>query len=186
LDEPEAIRRCQLGELDPFRFLVERYGKTLYGTAYLMTRDQGLAEDLVQETFLRAWRGMPSFRHSGSFKAWIVRILVNRAMSERRKRRVPEAPLAEAATSSGDQNGVEEMVLRRDERDRIRRALEKLSQEQRGAVILRYYTGLTVPQIASALGCRQGTVRSRLHRALARLREALAGGEEQTSLGEAG
>ena len=111
LDESEAIRRCQEGQRDPFRFLVERYGKVLYGTAYRMTRDRGLAEDLVQEAFLRVWRGMPSFRGGGNFKAWIVRILVNHVMSERRKKRVREVPLVEAIASSQNPEAGEKLVL---------------------------------------------------------------------------
>ena len=183
MDESEAIRRCQEGQRDPFRFLVERYGKVLYGTAYRMTRDRGLAEDLVQEAFLRVWRGMPSFRGGGNFKAWIVRILVNHVMSERRKKRVREEPLVEAIASSQNPEAGEKLVLRKEERDRVRRSLEKLPQEQREVVVLRYYTDLTVPQIARTLGWRQGTVKSRLHRALDHLREVLLSSEESPSFG---
>jgi len=162
---------------------VERYTRVLYGTAYRMTRDPGLAEDLVQETFLRAWRGMPSFQGGGNFKAWVVRILMNHAVSKRRKKRVREAPLAEAMASSQDLEAGEELALRKEERDRIRRALEKLPQEQREVVVLRYYTDLTVAQIARALGWRRGTAKSRLHRALGYLREVLLSGEESLSFG---
>jgi len=148
-----------------------------------MTRDRGLAEDLVQETFLRAWRGMLSFRGGGNFKAWTVRILVNHVMSERRRKRVREELLAEGMAEAGDVDTGEELVLRKEERDRIRRALEKLPQEQRDVVVLRYYTGLTLPQIAQGLGWRRGTVKSRLHRALGHLREVLLSGEDSLSFG---
>ena len=143
----------------------------MYGTAVLMTHDRALAEDLVQETFLHAWQGMPSFRTGGSFKAWILRILVNQAMTKRRKKRVPEVPLAEGMALSDSSNDAEELAINEEERLHFRRILEILPHEQRETVVLRYYADLTVPEIARALGCREGTVKSRLHRALARLRD---------------
>lgn len=173
LEEAEAIRRCQSGERDAFRLLVEQYEKVLYGTAFLMTRDDSLSEEFVQEAFLRAWRGIPSFRLDGSFKAWILRILVNQVMTNRRKLRVPESPLTEGIVPidiSRDID-VEELVLKNEERQQIRQSLELLPQEQRYVVVLRYFADLTVPEIAKVMGCREGTIKSRLHRALARLRE---------------
>ena len=184
MDEAEAIRRCQRGDRDGFRILVERCGRVLYGTAYLITRDAGLAEDLVQEAFLQAWRGMPSFRPGGSFKPWILRILVNQAMTKRRKRRVIEAPLPEGMATPDTSKSVEELVLEDEERQHIGRILEILPHEQRKTVVLRYYADLTVPEIARALGCREGTVKSRLHRALARLREVPLEARQQPSLRE--
>ena len=170
MDEAEAIRCCQQGERDAFHFLVERYGKVLYGTAYLMTGDAGLSEDLVQEAFLQAWQGMPSFRPGANFKAWILRILTNQVVTKRRRRRVPEVPLAQGMALPDSSIGAEEMTISEEERLYIRRILETLTGEQRETVVLRYYADLTVPEMAKALGCREGTVKSRLHRALARLR----------------
>ena len=85
MDETEVIRRCQDGESEAFRFVVERYGKVLYGTAYMMTRDRSLAEDLVQEAFLLAWRNISAFRSGTNLRAWLLRILVNRTRTELRK-----------------------------------------------------------------------------------------------------
>ena len=95
MDETEAIRCCQQGEREAFRFVVDQYGKVLYGTAYMMTRDRHLAEDLVQEAFLLAWRNIASFQLGTNFKAWLVRILVNRTISEQRKKRVTQIELEE-------------------------------------------------------------------------------------------
>ena len=173
MDEAQAIQRSQNGESDPFRFLVERYGKVLYGTAYLMTDDKGLAEDMVQETFLLAWRSLRSFRTGASFKPWVVRILVNRIMAERRKKSVPQTKAVQAAAALPDPSTPEQDALTREEQRRVRRAIDTLSQEARDAILLRYYSELTVPEIARALGWREGTVKSRLHRALSRLRELL-------------
>jgi RNA polymerase sigma-70 factor (ECF subfamily) len=172
LDEAEAIRLSQDGDRDAFRFLVERYAAVLTGTAYLMTHDRALTDDLTQEAFLLAWKGLPTFRPDGNFKAWIIRILVNHTISYRRKRRVKEAFLAEPLTNPADDP--QERLLTKDERERTMQALESLPQEQHEALVLRYFSDMTVPEVAQALGWREGTVKSRLHRALRRLRKLLA------------
>ena len=180
MDEVGVIRRCQEGERDAFRFVVEQYGKVLHGTAYMMTRDRALAEDLVQETFLLAWRNISGFKSGTNLKAWLLRILVNRTVSEQRKKRVTLIELEEGAAALSDPDQVEEQVLHNEERERIRSALETLPSDQRQAVVLRYYAELTAPEIAQTLGWREGTVRSRLHRAMARLRPLLYEEDVQT------
>ncbi len=173
MDELEVTRRCQEGDRDAFRFVVEQYGKVLHGTAYMMTRDRSLAEDLVQETFLLAWRNISAFKSGTNLKAWLLRILVNRTISEQRKKKVTQIELEEEVGTLSNPDQVEELVLRNVERERIRRALETLPLDQRRAIVLRYYVELTAPEIAQTLGCREGTVRSRLNRAMARLRPLL-------------
>ncbi len=174
LDEGEAIRRLQDGEREAFRFVVERYGKVLYGTAYMMTRDRPLAEDLVQEALLLAWRNISAFQPGTNLKAWLLRILVNRTISEQRKKRVTQIELEEGAAALSGPDPGEEMLLRKEQRARISQSLEMLPHDQRQAVVLRYYADLTVPEMAKALGWREGTVKSRLHRAQARLGQLLS------------
>jgi RNA polymerase sigma-70 factor (ECF subfamily) len=186
LNEAELIRRCQTGDSEAFCVLIEQYRKVLFGTAFLMTRDHGLAEDMVQEALFRIWRGLPSFRPGGSFKAWLVRILVNEVKQLYRKRRVQTAPLGEATALSGNPDEPVEAMLREEERHQLRQGLERLQEEHREVLILRYYADLTVPEIAKALGCREGTVKSRLHRALNRLGDVLTAGEWQSRLGQEG
>ena len=182
MDEEEVIRRCQEGDRCAYRFVVEGYGKVLFGTAYRMTRNRQLAEDLVQEAFLLAWRNIPSFRLGTNFKAWLLRILLNRTISELRKKRVPEIVLDDQVVKLSDPHEVVGLILQKEEQQRIRRALERLPDNQREAMVLRYYADLTVPEIAKALGWREGTVKSRLHRALVRLRQLLDEAEAQTVL----
>jgi RNA polymerase sigma-70 factor (ECF subfamily) len=172
VDKAEVVRRCQVGDQEAFRLIVERYSGVLGGTAYLMTHDHAQVDDLVQETFLLAWRGIGNLRSSSNLKAWLVRILVNRVISERRKKRVMEAELVEVESKAGDSNS-EELVLADEERKRIRAALETLPEAQRQVTVLRYFADLTIPEVAKVLGCREGTVKSRLHRALAQLRNVL-------------
>ena len=160
--------------------MVDQYGKVLFGTAYMMTRDRPLAEDLVQEALLLAWRNIASFQMGTNLRAWLLRILVNRTISEQRKKRVMQIELEEGEVAlSGPDSGLES-VMWTEEKERIRRCLQTLPFEQRQAVVLRYYAGLTGPEIAGTLGWREGTVRSRLHRALARLRPLLRDEDVQT------
>ena len=172
MTDAEAIILCQEGSRDAFRHLVERHQDTLYGTAVLMTGDKSVAEELVQDAFLDAWRGISGFRRGRPFKPWVVRILVNRVMSSRRRRTLPTAPLddAERAPSASD---VFESAMRGERRDVVRQALGRLSPQHHEVVTLRYFADLTLREVADALRLKQGTVKSRLSRALSRLREEL-------------
>ncbi len=169
MNDEEAVRRCQDGDREAFRHLVERYKDVLYGTACLMTGNASVAEEHVQESFLSAWRGIGGFRVGRPVKPWLVRILVNTVMGQRRRRSIQTTPLEEATHSSdaGDPADLAERVANQLE---VRQAVAALSEEHKQVVMLRYFTGLTVPQVAQVLGCREGTVKSRLHRALRHLR----------------
>ena len=172
MDDAEAVRRCQDGNREAFRHLVERYKDVLYGTAYLMTENTSIAEEQVQEAFLSAWQGIGGFRNGRPVKPWLVRILVNSIVSQRRRQTIPTAPLDEAThrPAAGD---TAELAERTEAQQRMRQALASLSKEHRHVVTLRYFTDLTVPQLADVLGHREGTVKSRLHRALRHLRDEL-------------
>ena len=170
--EAEAIRLCQEGSPDAFRHLVERHQNTLYGTAVLMTGDRSVAEEHVQEAFLSAWRGIRRFRRDRPFKPWVVRILVNRIVSSRRRNRVPTAPLDDAERVTGPAD-VLESAMSAERRDEVQAALGRLSPRHHQVVVLRYFAELSVSEVAAALGVREGTVKSRLSRALSRLREEL-------------
>ena len=89
MTDEQAILRCQDGEREAFRHLVDQYKNVLYGTALLMVRNPALAEEQVQEAFLAAWRGIQGFRPGRPFKPWIIRILVNKIVSLRRTRAIP-------------------------------------------------------------------------------------------------
>ncbi|MCH7607300.1 MAG: sigma-70 family RNA polymerase sigma factor [Chloroflexi bacterium] len=167
--EQEAVRRCQAGDPDAFRYLVERYGDTLHGTAYLMTRNAAAADDAVQDALIDAWQGMPGFRLGRPVKPWLVRILINRVLALQRRRSLPSVPIEEA-NEPGAEDPAEAQV---DAADAVGRGLAALSGEHRRVVVLRYFSELSVPEIAGVLGWREGTVKSRLHRALAQLREVV-------------
>ncbi len=172
MTEAEAIRLCQEGSPDAFRHLVEQHQNTLYGTAVLMTGDRSVAEEHVQEAFLSAWRGIRRFQRDRPFKPWIVRILVNRIVSSRRRNRVPTAPLDDAERVTGPAD-VLESAMSAERRDEVQAALARLSPRHHQVVVLRYFAELSVSEVAAALGVREGTVKSRLSRALSRLGEEL-------------
>ncbi len=172
MNDAEAVLLCQGGDREAFRHLVESYQDVLYGTAYLMTGNTALSEEHVQEAFLSAWRGIRGFRTGYPVKPWLVRILVNTVTSQRRRRSVPIAPLdvAEAQSGADDLSELAESI---EARQQVRQAISSLSDEHSTVVTLRFFSGLSVPQVAQALGRREGTIKSRLHRALQHLRSEL-------------
>jgi RNA polymerase sigma-70 factor (ECF subfamily) len=172
-EETDLIRRCQARDKDAFRLLVENYRKVMFGTAYLMTKDRGLAEDALQDALVQMWKHLPSLRQGVSLKAWLVRIVVNEVNRQRRKKRVPTVPLEYAPDIADDCEDAVTMMIHNEEHQNLRRALELLPAEVREAVILRYYSDLTILEIATVMGKPEGTIKSRLSRALLRLNEIL-------------
>ena len=171
--EAALVRRCQTGDKEAFRTLVEQYRSMLFGTAYLMIRDRGLAEDAVQEALIQMWKHLPSLRLHSSFKAWLVRIVVNEVKQQFRKKQIPTVPLEQASEVTDDLDKAETAMIQNEESQHLRQALGMLPLEQREAVVLRYFSDLTVPEIAVVMGQREGTIKSRLSRALSHLGEIL-------------
>jgi RNA polymerase sigma-70 factor, ECF subfamily len=177
--EAALVRRCQTGDKEAFRALVEQHKRIIFGTAYLMTRDRGMAEDAVQEALLQMWKHLPSLRLHGSLKAWLLRIVANEVKQQLRKRRVATVPLEQAGEAADDSIGAETAMVRDEERKHLHQALGMLPPEQREAVVLRYFSDLSVPEVAVVMGQRAGTIKSRLSRALHRLGEILRDDEMQ-------
>ena len=171
MSEDLTIARCQDGDREAFRVLVDRHRNVLYGTALLMTGNRAVAEEAVQEAFLSAWRGIGGFRRGKPLKPWLTRILVNGVLSTKRKKVVPTIPLADSGENGDPAISDQTDVI--ENRAVLRQAIATLDPRQQQIVVLRYFAELTVPEIAEATGTKEGTVKSRLHRALARLREHL-------------
>ena len=168
--EAALVRCCQARDKEAFRMLVEQYRSLLFGTAYLMIRDRELAEDAVQEALIQIWKHLPSFRFKSSIKTWLVRIIVNEVKQQLRKKQVPTVPLEQVTEMVGDFDGAETAMIHDEERQQLKQALEKLPSEQRESLVLRYFSELTVPEIAMVTRQREGTIKSRLSRGLERLR----------------
>ena len=173
MTEEELIRRAQAGDWNAFELLLGRHRTALARTAYLVTRDREAIQDIMQEALIQIWRDLRSYRPYGSFKAWMLKIMLNKARKHYRKKRVQTVPLEAATEVSGNAERPEEIVEREEQTHRLRRALDLLTADHREVLILRYYNELTVPEIAKALGCREGTIKSRLSRAHSRLEQAL-------------
>ena len=173
-EEADLIRRCQAKDKDAFRLLVENYRKVMCGTAYLMTKDRGLAEDALQDALLQMWKHLPSLRQGVSLKAWAIRIVVNEVNRQWRKKRVPTVPLEYAPDIADDCEDAAAAMIRSEDHQNLRRALEHLPREIKETVILRYFSDLTVPEVAKIMGKPEGTIKSRLSRALTRLNEILS------------
>ena len=175
MTDNEAIVRCQDGDREAFRHLVDRYRDVLFGTAVLMTGNRAVAEEQVQEALLSAWRGIRGFRQGSPVKPWLLRILVNAVLSQQRRRTVPTAVINGNGPDDPAASGADpaQTLDALEDRLELRRAITNLSPDHRQVVALRYFAELTVPEVARALGIREGTVKSRLHRALALLRQRL-------------
>ena len=178
MTEDQAVQRCQHGERDAFRYLVERYQDVVFGTAYNMTGNRALAEELAQEAFLSAWKGIRSFRRGRPFKPWLIRILVNAVMAHRRRRSVETTPIEESEWAD-DAEHPADLTESRLEQQTLQQAIRGLGPEHRQVVVLRYFADMTVPEVARASGVREGTVKSRLYRAHQALRQQLVGEQQR-------
>jgi RNA polymerase sigma-70 factor (ECF subfamily) len=167
------VERCRGGDRDAFRQLVERHSERVYRTAYALTGNAEDAGDVTQETWLKAWRGLRRFRGDSAVGTWLTRLALNAARDHLRRRQTRAAlqhalrGLRRLGTDRAATGGAIE------ERDALARAIAHLPFAARQVVALRYGPELSVAEIAAALGCPEGTVKSRLHAALARLREVL-------------
>lgn len=175
----DLLARCGEGDGEAVAELVRRYQPWAQRFAFSLLRDEGLAEDAVQEAFVKGWRAMPRFRPDAEFRPWILTIVSNEARNRRRSSRRRDAlMLREAAADRGDAApSPEAAALARDDAEILVRALERLSERDRFVIGYRCLLELSEAETAAALGVRAGTVKSRLSRALARLRAVLAEGE---------
>ncbi len=172
--EAVLIRHCQAGDKEAFRMLIEQYHSVLFGTAYLMIRDRGLAEDAVQEALIQIWKHLPSFHHKSSIKTWLVRIVINEVKQQLRKKKLPTIPLESVNEQAGRLDEAETALISSEERINLKLALNWLPPEQKEAIVLHYYSELTVPEIATVTAQREGTIKARLSRALDLLNEILS------------
>jgi len=181
-DEHELVRRCQEGDLQAFRRLVERYETRIYTLACSIMGDREAARDAAQEAFVRAYQALPGFRGQSGFYTWLYRIAVNTCLNaahkeRRRLDRTSLDALLEAGEISSETlfgNAPAETDLERSElQEGIQAVLNDLSPDHRAVIVLKDIEGLSQEEIANALGCSVGTVKSRLSRARAHLKELL-------------
>ena len=179
--DEELVARATAGDVDSFNQLVSRWERTIFALAYRTLGREEDARDVVQEAFLRAYRGLRGFKGEAKFSSWLYRITLNLCRDWiRRERRAPvvQTPEGTDAVDLADAQAtpaesVEELVSRRELSRAVARAMAELPEEQRTAILLKEYHGLTFQEIADQLGCPLSTVKTRLYQGLSVLRRRL-------------
>ncbi len=168
--EQMLVTRCQAGDDEAFAELVARYhGRIGYFVRRMLT-DAASADDVLQETWLAAFRGLGRLRSPAAFPVWLYRIARDKACHELRRRR-QWVELADDATAPDDPEG--EPPLAPEQAAAIHRGLERLAPPHREVLVLRFLEDMTYEDIAEVTGCPVGTVRSRIHYARRALRRAM-------------
>ena len=178
--DEELVTRSRGGDVDSFNQLILRWERPIYALAYRVIGREEDARDVCQETFLRAYRSLAGFKGQAKFSSWLYRIALNLCRDWiRRERRTPvsQVPegldLADIAAERGPVESIEELVARHDLTRVVAKAMEELPDEQRTAIILKEYHGMTFQEIADLQGCPLSTVKTRLYQGLTVLRRRL-------------
>jgi RNA polymerase sigma-70 factor, ECF subfamily len=181
--DEELVARSMSGDADSFNELILRWERPIYALAYRTIGREEDARDVCQETFLRAYRALPGFRGQAKFSSWLYRIALNLCRDwVRRERRTPvvqppeDGDLMEMAAAAEPSESIEDLVMRKDLTRSVERAMALLPEEQRMAIVLKEYHGLTFQEIADLAGCPLSTVKTRLYQGLTVLRRELARG----------
>ncbi|MCA3220507.1 MAG: RNA polymerase sigma factor RpoE [Burkholderiales bacterium] len=174
------VERVQRGEKRAFELLVAKYQRKIFRLLSRLIRDPAEVEDVAQEAFVKAYRALPNFRGESAFYTWLYRIAINTAKNHlvAQGRRAPtttetdveDAENFDEADQLRDVNTPESMLQSRQVGEAVNRAIEKLPEDLRTAIVLRELEGLSYEEIAESMNCPIGTVRSRIFRA----REAIA------------
>jgi len=179
--DEELVTRVQAGDLESFNQLVARWERPIYALAYRTLGREEDARDVVQEAFLRGFRGLKGFKGEAKFSSWLYRITLNLCRDWIRKARrapmiqIPEnedgLDMAEQMPSTAE--SVEELVNRQQMSAAVAKAMAELPEEQRTAILMKEFHGLTFQEIADTLDCPLSTVKTRLYQGLSVLRRRL-------------
>jgi RNA polymerase sigma-70 factor, ECF subfamily len=176
-----AVERTRAGDTAAFRVLVERYGRSVFRLAFRMTGNEFDAEDVVQETFLRAYKQLGSYESRSSFSTWLYRIAANYSLDLIRSRkrhvgrRVTEGPDEEDILDSVKTNdpAQDRVYYSAQVKERLDAALQLLSEQERTAFLLRHFEGQSIEQIGSVLDLGASATKNSIFRAVRKIREAL-------------
>src|SRR6188474_2768160 len=178
--DEELVTRSRGGDVDSFNQLILRWERPIYALAYRVIGREEDARDVCQETFLRAYRSLAGFKGEAKFSSWLYRIALNLCRDWiRRQRRAPVVQMPEGveptelAAERGPVESIEELVGRRQLSAVVEEAMALLPEEQRTAIILKEYHGMTFQEIADMQGCPLSTVKTRLYQGLSVLRRQL-------------
>jgi RNA polymerase sigma-70 factor, ECF subfamily len=179
--DAQAVARVRAGEPEAFRVLMERHGRAVHRLAFRMTGNEQDAEDVVQESFLRAYRNLDHFEDRSQFGSWLYRIAANcsydllRARARRLARTEPAEgiPDLDASVPTGDP-GPDRLLAGAEVRRRVRAAMSRMSALERSAFTLRHLEGMSIAEIAQALDLQGEAAKQSVFRAVRKLRGALA------------
>lgn len=173
--DTQLAERARRGDREAYEELVRRYQGLAQRTAFVITRDAEAAADAAQEAFVKAYRALDRFRPDAPFRPWLLRIVANEAINRAKAAaRHAHADLALAENAPSDPGASPEaQALASERREMVVRALNAMHEEDRIVIAYRYFFDLSEAEMAEALGVARGTVKSRLSRAMSRLREVL-------------
>lgn len=183
IDEIKCIKKAAKGDANAFATLVERYQTQIYQLCFRMTGNTEDAQDMTQEAFLKAWKGIETFRLEASFSTWLYRLASNCCLDLLRSmKRRPTVSLTveneeeeeQTMEIADDAPSPEDTVIWKEEREHLQLAMMQLDDEQRQILTLRVVNGMSYTDIAELLDIKEGTVKSRLSRARENLRKNLA------------
>lgn len=176
LEDDELIERAARSDTAAYSALVKRYQEIAFRTAYVVAGNSGEAEDAAQEAFLKAYRSLNRFRPGAPFKPWLLAIVANEARNRARSaaRRSDLHLRAARSGAGGAAPSAEAAALAADESAQVVELLNGLEPEDRLVIALRYLMEMTEKEMAQVMCCRPGTVKSRLSRAMDRLRHRIA------------
>ena len=175
VDELSVVHKAQQGDAEAFARLVEAYRGPVYRLALSMGLSPHDAEEVAQEAFVAAWRGLPNFRGNSKFFTWLYQLTRHAAIDflRREKRRGDTVELTECPEIGDGENQPEKIMEQQGDREAVVAAMAELTPEYREILLLRYMQELDYDEIAAVLKLPAGTVKSRLNRARAKLKEIL-------------
>ncbi len=184
-DEARLIREIRAGRTELFEYFVRQYQKKITRLAYRFLRDVGEADCAAQESFLRAYQSLDSFREGSTFETWLTRICINWCKDRLKRRRLVlyfhQGPRRENESGEEPQELVpnrdpspERRAAGREIRERLARAMDALSPRQRSIFVMKHFEEMSIPEIAEVTGLDAGTIKSHLFRAAQKMRERLA------------
>ncbi|KAA6456952.1 sigma-70 family RNA polymerase sigma factor [Acidobacteria bacterium AB60] len=181
-DDHSLVRQVLAGDKDAYGVLVSRHGETMFRVAFRITESEPDAEEVVQETFLRAYRSLPAFDARSDFRTWIYRIAVNCALQLLNRRKAEAAvPIAEEYDEErpGLQlvhrgAGPDRLLLDKEIEHRRHAAMEKMTSDERLAFVLRHIEGRSTDEIAAALDITPNNAKQAVFRAVQKMRRSLA------------
>lgn len=183
ISDAAVVARVLAGDKDAFRLLVDRHTRSIYGVAWRMTANQQDAEEIVQETFLRAYRSLQRFELRSSFSTWLYRIAVNRSLDFLKAKKMTDAYHISNGAGEGEEEremqiastnpGPDRLLLSAEARQKIASAIPLLSPAERVAFTMRHMEGKSIEEISKALNVRTSAAKNSIFRAVQKIRQQI-------------